>query len=102
MPSKPFVESQKSIESQLDEILVHLRKLDRRDRLRTWSGFIRSTFALVSIILFVWSGWYFVSHADEMMKKIADTAASSAAEYTKKQSQGVLDQFLDQYTAPKK
>lgn len=100
MPTKT-VEPPKTVETQLDEILMHLRKMDKRDRIRTWGGFVRSLIALVPLVLVLWSGWYFAQHWDEIMKKVADTAASSAAEYTKKQSQGMLDQFMDQYAVPK-
>lgn len=100
MPSKT-AEPEKSVESQLDEILVHLRKMDKRDRMRTWGGFVRSLIALIPLLFVVWSAWYFMGHWSEIMKQVADQAASSAAEYTKKQSQGMFDKFMDQYSVPK-
>lgn len=89
-----------SVEAQLSEILEHLRRMDARDKLRTWGGFIRGIIAIVPLILLLWSAWYFVEHGAEMMKMIADTAASSAAEYTKGQGQSMVDELMKQYTTP--
>jgi len=97
----PTPSTETSIEEKLDEIIVHLKKMDARDRVRMWGGFIRSIISLVPLIIFVWSTWYLIQHGPELMKQIADTAASSAAEYTKSQGQGVVDQWLKEY-APKK
>ena len=76
--------------------------MDRRDRWRTVGGFFRSLIAIIPVILLLWSAWYFVQHGAELMKMIANQAASSAAEYTKGQSQGMLDQFMNQYSYPNK
>ena len=89
-----------SVEAQLGEILEHLRRMDARDRLRTWGGFVRGIIAIIPLILLLWSAWYFVEHGAEMMKMIADTAASSAAEYTKSQGTGMYEQFMNQYSKP--
>jgi len=98
MPTKASVET--SIEEKMEEILVHLRKMDKRDKLRTWGSLFRSVLSIIPLIFFLWSVWYFINHGDEIMKQIANTAASSAAEYTKDQSQGMLDQFMNQYSLP--
>lgn len=100
MPVKAAPE--KSVEEQLEEILVHLRKMDARDKLRTWGGFFRGVLSIIPLVVFLWSIWYFINHGEELMKQIANTAASSAAEYTKNQSQGMLDQFMDKYAVPNK
>lgn len=88
-----------SVEAQLGEILAHLRRMDARDRLRTWGGFVRGIIALVPLILILGSGWYFLQHGAEFMKMVADTAASSAAEYTKSQGAGMYEQFMNQYSS---
>ncbi len=90
-----------SVEAQLGEILEHLRRMDARDKLRMWGGFFRSIIALIPIILLVWSAWYFAQHGTEIMKTIADTAASSAAKYTQSQSQGVIDEMMQKFAMPK-
>lgn len=89
-----------SIEEKMEEILVHLRRMDARDKLRTWGGFIRGIIALVPLILLLWSAWYFMEHGAELMKQVADTAASSAAQYTKGQGQSMVDELMKQYSIP--
>jgi uncharacterized membrane protein len=91
-----------SVEAKLDTMIDILEKMNTRDRLRTWGGFIRGILALIPLILFVWSAWYFVNHGEELMKMIANQAASSAAEYTKNQGQSMVDQLMNQYAVPKK
>jgi len=90
------------VEEKLDEIVLHLKRLDRRDRMRTIGGFIRGFLALIPLLLLLWSVWYFVQHGDEIMKKIADQAASSAAEFTQQKGQGLLDQLKKEYSFPNK
>ncbi|MBP7114600.1 MAG: hypothetical protein KBA40_04040 [Candidatus Peribacteraceae bacterium] len=97
---KPVTTTPPTVEEQLGEILEHLRRMDARDRLRTWGGFVRGIIAIVPLILLLWSGWYFVKHGEELMKMIADTAASSAADYTKSQGQGLYEQMMKQYSTP--
>lgn len=89
-----------SMEEKMEEILVHLRRMDARDKLRTWGGFVRGIIAIVPLILLLWSAWYFAQHGAELMKMVADTAASSAAEYTKGQGQSMVDELMKQYSVP--
>jgi hypothetical protein len=100
MPDKP-TSSPASVTDKIDEIILILDRMNRRDRLRTIGGTIRSILALIPMVLVLWSAWYFVQHGPELMKTIADQAAKSAAVYTQKQGGGMLDEFMKQY-APKK
>lgn len=81
------------VEAKLDEILVHLRNLDKRDRLRTWGGTIKGILSLIPLIVFVWSLWYFYAHGDELLSQIATEAAKAAAAATQKSTEGFMDQF---------
>jgi hypothetical protein len=101
MPAKNPV-TVTTVEEKLDEIILHLQRLDRRDRLRTIGAFLRSLLSIVWILLIVWSGWYFVAHWSDIMKQVANQAASSAAEYTQQKGTGLLDQFKNQYNYPNK
>lgn len=85
-----------SIEEKMDQILVYLHHMDRRDRLRTAGGFIRGIIALVPLALFLWSAWYFYEHGDELMKQMTEQAAKSAAEYSQDQAGSLMEQ-LEQY-----
>lgn len=100
MPTKT-PETGTTVEAKLDEMITILNAMNARDRLRTWGGFVRGIVALIPLIIFVWSAWYFMEHGEELMKMIANQAASSAAEYTKSQGQSMVDQLLNEY-APKK
>jgi hypothetical protein len=51
----------------------------------------------VQFFLLFWSAWYFVGHGAEMMKMIADQAASSAADYTKNQGSSMFDEMMKKY-----
>ena len=96
-PAKP---TPAGVEAKLDEIIEHLRKLDERDKLRMWGGFFKGMIALIPVALLLWSAWYFVNHGAELMKMIANQAASSAAEYTKNQSSSMFDDFMKEYSVP--
>ena len=74
--------------------------MDKRDRLRTWGGLIRSIIALIPVVLILWSAWYFYAHGAEFMKMISDQAAKSAAEFTKNQGNSLYDQIMKQYKTP--
>lgn len=94
MPTDPSPKPLPPASLQLEEILEHLRRMDQRDRLRTWGGFFRSMLTLIPIVFFVWSLWYFYKNSAEIMKTVANQAASAAAEYTQKQSKDMLDQYM--------
>lgn len=85
--------SAESIEEKMDLILVYLHRMDKRDRLRTWGGFVRGLIGLIPIILLVWSTWYFLKHGDELMMKMTKYAAESAAGMTKENSAELMQQF---------
>ena len=78
------------LEDKLDAILLHLEHLDRRDRLRTWGGLIRSLIVVIPTLVFLWGTWYAATHADEIIKKIAEESAKQAAKYTEQQSESFM------------
>ena len=100
MPTNTDPTSGTSIEKKLDTIIEHLEKIDARDRLRMWGGFIRGCIAIVPIAFLVWSSWYFVQHGADLMKQITDIAASSAAKYTQTSGQGMVDELMKKYSFP--
>lgn len=101
MPTEKATTPQ-TLEQKLDLIVLHLERLDKRDKMRTVGGFFKFLISLIPILLVVGSGWYFIQHSAEIMKSIANQAASSAAEYTKNQSSGLYEQMMKQYSIPKK
>ena len=94
--------SPETVEAKLDQIVFHLERMDKRDRLRTLGGFIRGMISIIPIAFLLWSAWYFANHGADFMRMISDQAAKSAAAYTKNQSNGLLDQLMKQYSIPKK
>ena len=80
-------------DDKLDQILVHLKNLDRRDRLRTWGGFFRGLLSLIPAIAFIYGVWYFYQHGDEVMAKIAKVAAEQAMEATTNGANGIMKQL---------
>lgn len=102
MPAAKPTPVPETIESKLDKIILHLEKIDKRDRLRMIGGFFRFLITLIPILVLLGSGWYFAQHSAEIMKMIAEQAASAASKYTQDQSQGVLDQLMKKVTVPKK
>ncbi len=82
-----------STEDKLDVIVECLHRMDRRDRLRAWGGFLRGMLSLIPILAFVLGSWYFYQHGDELMVKIAKTAAEQASEVTKQGTESMMEQL---------
>lgn len=66
---------------KLDQILYHLDRMDRRDRLRTIGGFFRGILTLIPMLIFLFSMWYFYKYSDQILQKIAEQAAMQAAKF---------------------
>jgi len=92
----------KTNDEKLDAIVQHLEQMNKRDRLRTIGGFIRGLLGLIPLVVLLWSLWYFAQNGEALMKMIANQAASSAAQYTQGQSQGLLDELTKKYSFPQK
>lgn len=69
-------------EDKLDAIVMHLERLDKRDRLRTWGGFVRTILGFIPLIFFIVTAWYFYNHTDEILTKITEQAAEAALKMT--------------------
>jgi hypothetical protein len=67
-----------NVEEKLDIIINHMERLDRRDRIRTYGGFVKGLLALIPLALFLWSGWYVYKHSDEFLERITKSAANQA------------------------
>lgn len=87
--------SNTSIEEKLDQILVHLKKIDDRDRMRMVGGVIRFFVSLIPIIILIWSVWYTIAHGPELMKALSEQAASAAAKYTQDQGNSLYEQVMN-------
>jgi hypothetical protein len=66
-----------SQEDKLDEILLHLRRIDNRDRLRMIGSTLRGLVALASLLLLFASVWYVAQNGDQLLKMITEQTTQS-------------------------
>jgi|GEM_PF-1112596 len=81
------------VEEQLDTIITHLERLDRRDRVRTFGGFIRSVLGLTPLLLFLGGGLYFYFYSEDVIGKIAEQAAKQTQTLLKSGDSSLLKEF---------
>lgn len=94
-PPKPPTHEQ-LVEERLDIIVEYLRRAERRDRWRAVGSFVRSIVALIPFIAFAGSLWYVYVHGEDLMDKIAESAAQRAATYSQDSMGNILDR-IQQY-----
>lgn len=80
-------------QDKLDTIIMHLERMDKRDRMRMIGGFFKGLISIIPVIAFIVGAWYFYQNGDEIMTDIARKAAEQAAEVTKQGTQGILEQI---------
>lgn len=80
-------------DDKLDMIVEYLRRMDKRDRLRTWGGFLRGILGLIPLIIMLISVWYVYEHGDELLKKITQQAAKEAAAMSSNSAQDFMKQI---------
>ncbi|MDA1208911.1 MAG: hypothetical protein O2904_02665 [bacterium] len=80
-------------EDKLDVIILHLERMDRRDRIRMIGGFFRSILGLLPILLTLFALWYTYNHGDELLEKITKQAAQEAANITTESAGSIVRQF---------
>ena len=90
MPKK---KAEQTGEEKLDEILLHLRRMDRRDRLRTWGGFFKGVIGILPVLAFIYGAWYMYEHGDEVLAQIAKEAAQQAAAVTQGTAENLMEQI---------
>ncbi len=69
-------------EDKLDVIIDYLDRMNRRDRLRTVGGFFRGLLGVVPLVVLLGSLWYLAENGDQLLQKIAATAAQQAMQAT--------------------
>lgn len=84
-------EMPKSTDGKLEEILLHLRRMDKRDRLRMWGSFFRGLIGVLPILLFLYGAWYFYQNGEDVMQKMIQESAKQAAEVMKTSAGGFLN-----------
>ncbi len=65
-------EPKQTVEDKLDEIILYLHRMERRDRARMIGSYIHGMIWLASILLLFWSTWYFIVHMPEMIEQMTN------------------------------
>ena len=81
-----------SSEDKLDKIVHYLERMDRRDRWRTYGGFVRGLLGILPLLILLGSLWYTYTHLNELLGKVAGEAAKQAAHYTQESSGDFMKQ----------
>ena len=55
---------------KLDEILEHLRNLDRRDRMRTHVGYVTTILHIIPTVLLLGSVWFLYSQTADLITNV--------------------------------
>jgi hypothetical protein len=91
-PAVPKTTDEKILE-RLDEISMHMKRLDTRDRWRTAGSTIRGVLSFVPFLISVWFAWYLYAHFDDVMRSAMRAAAEHTMEATKNGSNTLMDQL---------
>lgn len=75
MPRKALTadteEKPQTIEEKLDEIILYLHRMERRDHARMIGAYIKSMVWLISVLFLVWSTWYFAVYGPKMIEDLS-------------------------------
>lgn len=83
----------KTTDGKLEEMLLHLRRMDKRDKMRMWGSFVKGIIGIVPAIIFLWGTWYLYQNGDAVLQKIAAEAAQQAAKVTEQSAGSILQQL---------
>ena len=97
MFKRHVVETPKTVEGKLDVIILHLERMDRRDRARMWGSYVHSLLTLIPMLFFIWSTWYFYAHFDDIMGMMMQQTAQKAANATGQGYDDVLKQIREAF-----
>lgn len=84
-------------EQKLDLIATYLERMDRRDRMRLWGGYVHSLLTLIPMLFFIWSTWYLYTHFDDIMGNVMRQSAQSAAAASGQSYENVLKQIQEAF-----
>ena len=93
MPTEQLPPTQQNIDEKLDRVLVYLARMDRRDRIRMWGGFLHTLLTVVPLILFLVSSWYVYANFVVIMTEFTHRAAENAASATGQRYDDALRQI---------
>lgn len=79
--------------ARLDDIAMHVRHIDNRDRLRMIGSSIRNLIALSFLVFTIWSSIYLVTHMTEIIKAVTEQTAKATMNYGKTGSEDFMKQI---------
>ncbi len=82
---------------RLEQIEMHLKHLDSRDRLRMIGSTIRSLIGFGLLLFAIWSSVYLLQNLEEIMKTVAREAAKQTMEYSKEGSKDLMQQMQEMF-----
>jgi len=93
---------QSSTDNKLDTIIEALDKINKRERWRMVGGFFRGIIGLLPVIVMLAGLWYAYEYSDQILEKIATTAARQAAAVTQYNPAAMIDtssiqEIMNQY-----
>jgi hypothetical protein len=61
-----------TVEDKLDQVILYLHRMERRDRARMIGSYIHGMIWLASIGLLFWSTWYFIAYGPQLMEEMTN------------------------------
>lgn len=98
MPPAPDL-SEEIIE-RLDTMVEHLRRIDRRDRLRMVGSTFKGLISLGMLGFVIWSSLYLALHMEDFIKMATEQAAKATMEYSKTGSEDLMKQVQEMMKQP--
>ena len=89
-PSDPLLQ-------RLDQIELHLRNLDGRDRWRMIGSTIRGLINVGFLVFAIWSSWYLLTHMTDIMKTISEQTAQATMQAGKNGSEDLLKRMQEMF-----
>ncbi|NOS67074.1 MAG: hypothetical protein HOO67_01770 [Candidatus Peribacteraceae bacterium] len=89
MPTEPPTDP---LLQRLDQIELHLRHLDHRDRSRMIWSTVKSSIGLVMFLTALFGSWYLINNLGEIMKLMVQESAKQSQQMMKSGSEDFLKQ----------
>lgn len=83
-------------DQKLDRIVDILERMNKRDKMRTWGGFVRTIIHFIPLIILIWSVWFTYYHWDELLQEISRAAAEQSAAMLQDQGGDFSKQLQEQ------
>ncbi len=90
---KPPIHANQTTDDKLDIIIKYLHRIDRRDRIRMWSGTVHSLLTIIPLVLTILSLWYFYTHSSEVMRDMFTGMMPGGGGGGSTSSQSIMDQI---------